>query len=98
MARKNPLEEVKKRYFRNLKIRKIYPLLLYYGCVKCGYEFCREQMYECKERDVIYNWSSYYNGCSHCFKNKDEFRKYLEDKGFIYAESDFVEKNKKLIL
>ena len=97
MARRNPLEETKKRYFQNLKIRKIHPWLLYHKCIKCGDEFCREPMYECQEDSIIFTWSYYYDGCLHCFNSKDEFRKYLEDNGVICVESDFIENNRRLI-
>ena len=97
MARRNPLEETKKRYFKNLKIRKIHPWLFYYSCIKCGDEFCREPMYECQEHSIIFTWSNYYMGCSHCFNSKDEFRKYLEDSGTICVESDFIENNGRLV-
>ena len=97
MARRNRLEETKKRYFKNLKIRKIFPWFLYHKCIKCGDEFCREPMYECKEHSIIFTWSNYYMGCSHCFISKDEFRKYLEDNGTICVESDFIENNRRLL-
>ena len=97
MARKNPLEETKKIYFQNLKIRKIHPWLFYHSCIKCGDEFCREPMYECQEPSIIFTWSFYHSGCSHCFNSKDEFRKYLEDSGVICVESDFIENNRRLI-
>ena len=54
-------------------------------------------MYECQEHSIIFTWSNYYNGCSHCFNSKDEFRKYLEDNGTICVESDFIENNRKLL-
>ena len=97
MARRNPLEETKKRYFKNLKIRKIHPWLFYHSCIKCGDKFCREPMYECQEPSIIFTWSFYHRGCSHCFNSKDEFRKYLEDSGVICVESDFIENNRRLI-
>ena len=97
MARRNPLEETKKRYFQNLKIRKIHPWLFYHSCIKCGDEFCREQMYECQEHSIIFTWSNYYTGCTHCFNNKDEFRKYLEDEEKILKDDDFKKYSRKLM-
>lgn len=91
MARRNLLEETKKRYFKNLKFRRIYPWLFYHGCIKCGDEFCREPMYECQEHSIMFTWSKYYRGCTHCFNSKDEFRKYLEDEGMILTEDNFKE-------
>ncbi len=90
MARRNPVEVAKNKYFRNLKFRKIYPILFYYKCVKCGNEFCREPMYECQERDARFGWSQYYQGCTCCFNNKEGFRKCLEDKQLILTENGFV--------
>ena len=54
-------------------------------------------MYECQEHSIIFTWSYCYKGCSHCFINKDEFRKYLEDNGVICVESAFIENNRRLI-
>ena len=88
MARRNPLEEMKKKYFRGLKIREFHPWSFYYSCIKCGDEFCREKMYECKEHNIFFTYSNYYRGCTHCFNSKDEFRKYLEDEGKILKEGD----------
>lgn len=89
MARRNPLEERKKEYFKNLKFHIIHPWLLYYKCVKCGDEFCREPMYKCDVTNIV---PQYCTGCTHCFKSKEEFRKYLEDNRMIFTEADFQKK------
>ena len=89
MARRNPLTETKKRYFKNLTIRKIHPWLFYHQCIKCGDEFCREPMYECQEENILYSCFTYYKGCSHCFHSKDEFREYLEEEEKILKEENF---------
>ena len=96
MARRNPLEETKKRYFQNLKIRKIHPWLFYHSCIKCGDEFCRETMYECRSTNIYLYHDNYYRGCTHCFNNKNDFRKYLEDEGKIYTEDNFREDNERM--
>ena len=93
MARRNPLEEMKKKYFKGLKIKKIHPWLTYFDCIKCGDEFCREPMYECSEPDNYFTWHHYYRGCTHCFSSNEDFRKYLEDKGYIHTEENFYRKN-----
>lgn len=98
MARRNPLEETKKRYFKNLKFIKIYSWLFYHDCIKCGDEFCREQMYKCEERSICLNdHLNYYYGCTHCFANENEFRQYLEDNRKILKEKDFETYNDRLI-
>lgn len=97
MTRRNPLEETKKRYLKNLKFRKIHPWLFYHECVKCGDEFCREPLYECEEESIfLIDFTNYYYGCSNCFSNENEFREYLEDKEKILKEEDFKTYNKKL--
>lgn len=88
---------MKKRYFKNLTIRKTYPWLFYHKCVKCGDEFCREIMYECEEKSVYFEWCYRYEGCTHCFKSKDEFKEYLENEGTILKEDDFSEYNERLL-
>ena len=54
-------------------------------------------MYECQEHSIIFTWSNYYTGCTHCFNNEDEFRKYLEDEEEILKEDDFKQYSKKLM-
>lgn len=98
MARRNPLIETKKRYFKNLAIRKIHPWLFYHQCIKCGDEFCREPMYECQEQNILYPCFTYYKGCSHCFHSKDEFREYLGEEGKILKEENFDSYYKKFEL
>lgn len=91
MARRNPLEEMKKKYFQNLKISKVHPWLFYHSCIKCGDEFCREPIYECIEPSICFSSERYYyRGCTHCFNSVENFRKYLEDKDKICVENDFV--------
>lgn len=97
MARRSPLVEMKKKYFKNLTIREIHPWLFYHKCVKCGDEFCRETMYGCEERSVYFEWWYHYEGCTHCFNSKDEFKKYLEDKGTILTEKDFIKYSENLL-
>ncbi len=97
MAERNPLEVIKKRYFKHLIIKKIYPLLFYKKCIKCGNEFCRESMYKCKEPSIYFLWSKYFTGCTHCFKSKEELKKYLEENGRILTEDDFITDGVKLI-
>ena len=98
MARRNPLGKTKKRYFKNLKFIKIYPWLSFHECIKCGDEFCREPMYECKEISICLPDQLYhYYGCTHCFSNKSEFQQYLEDKKIILKEENFETYNDRLI-
>ena len=97
MARRNPLEETKKRYFKYLNIRKIHPWLFYHECIKCGDEFCREPMYECSEHSAYFSMINYYKGCCHCFNSEEEFRRYLEENKNILVEDDFKEFNEKLL-
>ena len=89
MTRRNPEEVEKKRYFNGITIRKIYPWLAYHRRVKCGDEFCREYMYECSEPIIGFSMYNYYEGCTHCFNSKTEFRQYLEDHGKIYTKDNY---------
>ena len=97
MARRTPLLEVKKKYFKQLSIRKFYPWLVYHKCEKCGDEFCREKMYICDEPTLFFTTNLYTYGCTHCFRSENEFRQYLEDKEIILTKEDFKEYNDKLM-
>lgn len=98
MARRNPLTETKKIYFKNLTIRKVHPWVFYHQCIKCGDEFCREPMYKCQEQSIFPPWFNYYKGCSHCFHNKEEFHEYFEEEGKILKEENFDSYYKKFEL
>lgn len=87
---RNPREEKKKNYFKYLKIRKFTPLFLFYQCDKCKNKFKRETMYKRSEPSIVgFSWDYYKRECTHCFANKSEFRKWLEDTGKILTESNF---------
>jgi len=88
--KRNPRDLIKMSYFNNLKIRKFTPWLFYYKCDKCGNEYKRELMYQCSEPSIVgVTWNYYTRGCSHCFANEFEFRKWLEETGKILSERDF---------
>lgn len=89
MTKRNPLEEIKKKYFHNLKIRKIHPVFFYHECIKCKNEFCRETMYECQEDSIYFSWFNYYVGCNHCFNSKSDFLNYLEQTNKICSKNNF---------
>ena len=95
--RRNALEVEVKDYLSQVIFKKITPLLLWCQCDKCRDEFRREEVYRMEY--PIYSWSHYLigkkYGCSHCFANMEEFKKYCfkeyleEDIG--YYEDEWIE-------
>lgn len=88
--RRDPYEKAKNDYFRSINIRKIRPRIFYHQCDNCGYEYKNETMYECSTSDPSFAWTNYYVGCTHCFHDKDNFRKWLENKGYIYTHDNYT--------
>lgn len=90
---RNPIQHAKKRYFDNISIKKIKPLLFYTECNKCGMEYKRETMYECQcPLEPRLEITNYVRGCSHCFTSKNDFRDYLENNNIIYTDETYDKK------
>lgn len=77
----DPAERYIKERMDSISVKKIRPLSLRCQCEKCHKEYRRELMYRCN--CGIYN--NYY-GCAHCFQDKEEFVKWLQDTGSLYTE------------
>lgn len=87
---RNPILHQKQNYFKSIAIKKIRPLFFFTECVKCGFEYKKEPMYECRYKiSPFLEMYGYARGCSHCFKSKDDFRKYLEDKELILNDNTY---------
>ena len=84
--KRDPAERFIKIHMDSISVKKIKPLVFWYKCEKCKKEFVRELIYNCSYFD--YFWEHYfeYYGCSHCFQDKDEFVKWLQDTGRLYTE------------
>lgn len=88
--RRNPMNKAIEEYMQGIKVKKIHPRLTYHRCEMCGYEYKKEPMWEARVPLVIFEGHTrYYIGCQHCFQTRDEFRKYLEERGKIYTEESF---------
>ena len=90
--KRNPTEEMIKEYQKRIRYRKIFPILSWYRCDKCGNEFIREKMYSFEKplfyRGVlvlqsIFNVHKY--GCKRCFVDISDFREYC-NKRFVLSE------------
>lgn len=84
--KRDPVEIYIKERMDSISVKKIRPLFLWHQCEKCHKEFRREPIYSCSY--LKYFWEHYYEyyGCSHCFQDKDEFVKWLQDTGKLYTE------------
>lgn len=83
---RNPIEQKKIKYYKNIQYRKIKPLFLWTKCVKCGNEFRRETMYELGEPSVIFSYYYFKQGCQNCFSSMDDFKKWCEENVLIKPE------------
>ena len=88
--KRNPCEVEKIKYYKNIHIKKCFPIL-YTECCKCKMEYKFESMYECSYMSHIIDWIFYKHGCTECFSSKDEFRKYLENTGTLLTEDNYYE-------
>lgn len=79
--KRDPVERYIKKRMDSISVKKIRPLSLRCQCEKCHKEYRRELMYRCN--CGIYN--DYY-GCTHCFPNKDNFLKWLQNNDILYTE------------
>lgn len=86
--KRDPYKEEKIKYFKNISIRKCFPIF-YRECCKCKMEFRWESMYECVYPHYSTNWYIYKQGCNNCFSSKEDFRKFLEKCGSILTEENY---------
>lgn len=83
---RDPAERYIKEHMDSIRVKKIRPLFLWCQCEKCHKEFRRELIYHCSGlRYFLEHYFGYY-GCSHCFQDKDEFAKWLQDTERLYTE------------
>lgn len=87
---RDPREKFINDHLNSISIHKFFPILFYYHCGKCGMEYKRELMYECKCRDYMTSFTIYRTGCSRYFPSKNDFRKWLEKTGKLYKR-EFLE-------
>ena len=87
--KRDPNEIQKIKYFKHIWVRRCVPIF-YHKCCKCDMEYRLEPMYECSYEDHLFvDWQNYKYGCTECFSNKEEFRKYLEDEGFLLTKENY---------
>lgn len=84
--KRDPAEKYIKKHMDSISVKKMRPVFLWCRCEKCHKEFRREPIYSCSYLDDF--WEHYFKcyGCSHCFKDKDEFVTWLQDTGMLYTE------------
>lgn len=77
--KRDPKEEYINYYNNSIKIKKIYPLLFWKKCERCGMEYIREPMYKCDSialPDLPVDMVHY--GCTNCFNNQWQFKNWLQ--------------------
>lgn len=84
--KRDPEKHYIKKKMDTIRVKKIYPRFFYYPCEKCGFEYKKENMYQCDWEDsrLILSYTRY--GRSHCFDSETQFVKYLQDNGILYNE------------
>lgn len=70
----------------SIKIKTFIPRVSWYRCDKCGMEYRGELMYKGIKEDTLYRNENSRIGCSHCFKNSEDFKRWLNDINFLYSE------------
>lgn len=90
--KRDPKERFIKIHMDSITVKKIKPLLFWYKCEKCKKEFRREPIYSCRYLNYFYERYSIYHGCSHCFSDKNEFVKWLQDTRRLYTEESLRER------
>ena len=93
--KRDPAERYIKERMDSISVKKIRPLFLWCQCEKCHKEFRRELIYSCSYLDDFWEHYFEYYGCSHCFPEKNEFVKWLQDTERLYTEDSLREKYKK---
>lgn len=84
---RNPKEKYIKHFMNSIKIKTFIPIVFWYRCNKCGMEYKRELIYKgIKEDDTFFGEKASLIGCCHCFKNSEDFKKWLNEINFLYSE------------
>lgn len=89
--KRDPEKQYIKEKMESIRVKKIHPRFFYHTCVKCHFEYKKEQMYQCDWDDSLLIRSYTRYGCSHCFNSETEFVKYLQDNGILYTEETLKE-------
>lgn len=95
--KRDPAERYIKQRMDSITVKRVRPLFLWYECKKCHKEFRREPMYHCSCQDDWFKYGIYndYYGCTHCFPNKNNFLKWLQDNDILYTEESLKKLFKK---
>lgn len=86
---RDPMEKAKQKYQKEIEEKTFTPRFFWQQCVCCGKEYRKIPMYRVRKGYLSFDASSEYNGCSQCFHSSDEFRKWLEENGYLLSEHDF---------
>lgn len=91
--KRDPAEKYINEHMNSISVKKIRPVFLWCQCEKCHKEFRRELIYYCNCKDDWFEYGCYndYYGCTHCFPNKDNFLKWLQDNDILYTEESLKE-------
>lgn len=89
--KRDPKQKYIEDHMKTIVVKKCFPLIFYKKCAKCGMEYKKEPMYSCSKQDSLLTHTNYTMGCSHCFNNKEEFKKWAEDNGYLYTEKSLSE-------
>lgn len=84
--KRNPKEKYIKYFMNSIKIKTFIPRVSWYRCDKCGMEYRGELMYKGIKEDTLYRNENSRIGCSHCFKNSEDFKRWLNNINFLYSE------------
>lgn len=84
--KRNPKEKYIKYFMNSIKIKTFIPRVSWYRCDKCEMEYRGELMYKGIKEDTLYRNENSRIGCSHCFKNSEDFKRWLNDINFLYSE------------
>lgn len=83
---RNPKEKYIKYFMNSIKIKTFIPRVSWYRCDKCGMEYRGELMYKGIKEDTLYRNENSRIGCCHCFKNSEDFKRWLNEINFLYSE------------
>lgn len=83
---RNPKEKYIKYFMNSIKIKTFIPRGFWYRCDKCGMEYRRELMYKGIKEDTFFRDENSRIGCCHCFKNSEDFKRWLNEINFLYSE------------
>lgn len=89
MAMRNPWQKAKETYLNRIHEKTFTPKIFWQRCECCGKEYRHIPIFRITKSSLHFEYDYTYNGCSNCFHNMKEFRKYLEEKRHLLTAEDF---------